>query len=307
MCFIVEDQTFGDKLKSARERHNLTRVQLAEQIGSSPKTIARWERGETLPRSQFHQKLCAILNTTPQELGLETKTVGEKQRHSPIHQPGSSPTFFAPSLHKLEKRPFTLIQLHTDTEENNRKIDAILGMSLKYFLLQCIATRTGAGKPSSFNSIFGNDAHKRNFGATSAKKSTNGWKYPALNMLSPENIEKKALCGFFRGGVISLAYANKEKYISYIAEHPITISQYTLLSTFCGIVLPTISTIHLQIDIGEIVTSIMNAMQIIHYVLSDPAWQGFGVVISIIVPIIMEYKKKSFPVAPFSVSLALAA
>jgi len=73
-CLTVEDETFGNRLKTAREQHSLTRVQLAEQIGSSSKTVARWERGEALPQLHFHQKLCTILTTSPQELGLAITT-----------------------------------------------------------------------------------------------------------------------------------------------------------------------------------------------------------------------------------------
>ena len=337
MCLTVEDQTFGNKLRIARERHNLTRVQLAEQIGSSSKTIARWERDETLPRSQFHQKLCTILNTTPQGLGLETKIVEEKQRPSPIYQHRSAPTSpVIPSLDEPEKRSnryiitgcgvcgnweppickiideseirhtlYIYFGYFSDAEENNQQTDIISDAGSKPSIW--IMGGTGIGKSSLLNAIAGLHVQEKSFGATSVEEPTNGWKYPALNMLSPENIEKKASYGFFRGEIISLAYANREKYISYIAEHPITISQYTLLSTFCGIVLPTIFTTHLQVDIGGIATSTVNVMQIIHSALSDPAWQGFGVIISIVLPIIMGYKKKSFLVAPFSVPFALAA
>ena len=56
-----------------RELRNWTRVELAQLLGSSSKTIARWERGESFPQPHFHQKLCLLLNTSFEALGLETR------------------------------------------------------------------------------------------------------------------------------------------------------------------------------------------------------------------------------------------
>src|SRR5579864_5450675 len=86
----MEDQTFGVILKTERELRNWTRDCLAQQIGSTSKTIARWERGETLPRVHFQQKLCVIFDKSPQDLGLETKIVDEKKLSGDNLQDSSS-------------------------------------------------------------------------------------------------------------------------------------------------------------------------------------------------------------------------
>ena len=316
MCLTVEDQTFGDKLKIAREQHNLTRVQLAEQIGSSSKTIARWERGETLPRSQFHQKLCAILNTTPQELGLEIKTVEEKQKRSPIHQHNSSQNSpVTPSLDEPEKRSklsilyldigVSWIGLHFDrTPLVTPSRPLIISGS---GIVGAIRASTGSGKSSVFNVLFGTHSQEESLKTASVVESTNVLKYPLLNISFPKDIGNKALYGFFRGKVIFLAHSDGKKYIPYIVENLTAMYRYALISNLYGIIPPTFFTIHLQIDIGEIVTSMTNVIQTIHQVLSDPSWQGLGVVISIVLPIIMGYKKKSSLVFPLFAPLALAA
>lgn len=37
----------GEQLRTWRTKHNLTQLQLAELLGTTANTIARWERGET--------------------------------------------------------------------------------------------------------------------------------------------------------------------------------------------------------------------------------------------------------------------
>lgn len=78
----MEDQIFGSKLKIERELRNWTRGELAQHIGSSSKTIARWERGESFPQPHFHQKLCVLFNTSPEELGLEARNLERKKQIS---------------------------------------------------------------------------------------------------------------------------------------------------------------------------------------------------------------------------------
>lgn len=73
------NQLFSVNLKVERNMRNWTRNFLAQQIGSTSKTIARWERGETVPRLQFRQKLCEIFDKSPQDLGLEIKNAEEKK------------------------------------------------------------------------------------------------------------------------------------------------------------------------------------------------------------------------------------
>ena len=50
--------TFAENLKNLRKEKNLTQEELAEKTGINRKTISRYERGETLPRTkEYYDKL----------------------------------------------------------------------------------------------------------------------------------------------------------------------------------------------------------------------------------------------------------
>lgn len=130
---------------------------------------------------------------------------------------------------------------------------------------------------------------------------------PRPGVLSAKDIGDKALYGFFRGKVFLLAQAGSKKHIDYVAKNLDSVYQYAIMSGIYTTILPNFFTVLLQIDIGGIVTSMSNVVQTIHQVLSDPSWQGIGVVISIVLPLIMGYKKKSSMDDPLFAPLALAA
>lgn len=57
-------------LRDARKGKRWTQEKLAEEIGVSPLTVSRWERGETSPDSYARSKLCRVFGKNPEELGL---------------------------------------------------------------------------------------------------------------------------------------------------------------------------------------------------------------------------------------------
>jgi WD40 repeat protein/transcriptional regulator with XRE-family HTH domain len=76
---------FHEQLRHERERHNLSQADLAKKVGCDPKTVRRWENGETLPRSYHRQVICDIFKKSPEEFGL----IEEIQNANP--EPVSSP------------------------------------------------------------------------------------------------------------------------------------------------------------------------------------------------------------------------
>jgi len=58
------------RLKHARELCGWSRSYMAERIESDPKTVARWERGDTFPSPFFRHKLCELFSMDAEELGL---------------------------------------------------------------------------------------------------------------------------------------------------------------------------------------------------------------------------------------------
>ena len=48
-------------IKSRRKNLNMTQKELAERVGVSTNTVARWERNETEPSWSIFLKLCVVL------------------------------------------------------------------------------------------------------------------------------------------------------------------------------------------------------------------------------------------------------
>ncbi|OLD63421.1 MAG: hypothetical protein AUF65_02310 [Chloroflexi bacterium 13_1_20CM_50_12] len=59
----------GHWIKLARERRGWTQEELAEEIGVSPKSIGRWERGETEPKGYPRHKLFSVFCEFLEDLG----------------------------------------------------------------------------------------------------------------------------------------------------------------------------------------------------------------------------------------------
>src|SRR5512135_3435112 len=61
-------------LKQAREKRGWTQQEVADQIGTTPGTYSRWERGTSFPSSKSRMDLCALFGKSEQELGLDEKS-----------------------------------------------------------------------------------------------------------------------------------------------------------------------------------------------------------------------------------------
>src|SRR4249919_753775 len=57
-------------LKQAREEHGWSQKDVAEKIGTDPKTVSRWERGVAYPSPYFRQKLSELFKKSLRELDL---------------------------------------------------------------------------------------------------------------------------------------------------------------------------------------------------------------------------------------------
>lgn len=324
MCLTVENQTFGEKLKTAREQRNLTRVELAEQIGSSSKTIARWERGETQPRPQFHQKLCVTLNTTPQELGLETKTAEIIQWPGSINRSSASiPSSDTPFSVEPKKYPVIGIIIGmdwsqhfpsaTDLQSNLRLIEIddqppfITAPRFRDSLPLLLSGSTGSGKSTLINALLNIDKLEEREEIVSLIRGKGFEKSSPIKMVPPTDVVDEVLHVFIVGKVFLSAQASSNIHIKHLGENLVALYQYALISNFYEIMLPGLFTVPPQLDIGGIVTDMTNAALIIHQVLSDPSWQGIGVFVSILLSLVMGYKKKSSLVYPLFPSFSLAA
>ena len=64
-----------ENLRRLREAAGLTQVELSERVGVKQGSLSAWERGEAMPSVSNLLRLCAVLNTSADEL-LGRKSVG---------------------------------------------------------------------------------------------------------------------------------------------------------------------------------------------------------------------------------------
>jgi transcriptional regulator with XRE-family HTH domain len=58
------------RLKRERELRAWSQAKVAEEVGTDPATVSRWERGLSFPYPYFRERLCTLFQKSPEELGL---------------------------------------------------------------------------------------------------------------------------------------------------------------------------------------------------------------------------------------------
>lgn len=58
------------RLVTERLRRRWTQLEVADQLGTTPGNVSRWERGITLPGPYFRSRLCELFGSSARELGL---------------------------------------------------------------------------------------------------------------------------------------------------------------------------------------------------------------------------------------------
>ena len=58
------------RLSDERLRRHWSQLEVADQLGTTPGNVSRWERGITSPGPYFRSKLCELFGMSAQELGL---------------------------------------------------------------------------------------------------------------------------------------------------------------------------------------------------------------------------------------------
>ncbi|HJT59524.1 MAG TPA: NB-ARC domain-containing protein [Ktedonobacteraceae bacterium] len=102
------NRPFSEQLRHERDLRGWSQDDLAGKMGCDPKTIGRWERGDSIPRSYHRQLLSQLFSKSVEELGLLQEnstptTPGRPQGYAPTpldHTPTipqSSPLSIAPT------------------------------------------------------------------------------------------------------------------------------------------------------------------------------------------------------------------
>jgi tetratricopeptide (TPR) repeat protein/transcriptional regulator with XRE-family HTH domain len=74
-------------LVAARNTHKWSQVEVADQLGTTPLTISRWERGLTLPSLYYRELLVQLFNTSLAALDLEEAQSGSSSQESVLAPP----------------------------------------------------------------------------------------------------------------------------------------------------------------------------------------------------------------------------
>ena len=78
------------RLVDERMCRRWTQLEVADQLGTTPGNVSRWERGLTSPRPYFRRKLCELFGSSAQELDLTWDATGDA--------PGPQPETPAPAI-----------------------------------------------------------------------------------------------------------------------------------------------------------------------------------------------------------------
>src|SRR5581483_7004544 len=78
-------------LKYERELRGWSQAKVARAIGTTPRTVHRWEHGQGMPYPYYREKLCALFGKNTRELGLllEDNLESESGTVSSFFQPSS--------------------------------------------------------------------------------------------------------------------------------------------------------------------------------------------------------------------------
>lgn len=109
----VRRMVFGEQLARARIDLKLSQEALAEAVGTTARSISRWERNQTVPQQYYLERLCKVLQTTPEALfGARSGETPREAETAPLwYVPYARNPYFTGRkafLHQLYK------QLHTE-------------------------------------------------------------------------------------------------------------------------------------------------------------------------------------------------
>lgn len=79
----MKNDTLGMMISSLRKSQEMTRLELAEQMGVTDKAVSKWERDIPCPNVNSLPKLAEILGVSVDEL-MQSKTKGKVQEQSSV-------------------------------------------------------------------------------------------------------------------------------------------------------------------------------------------------------------------------------
>src|SRR6266571_1618001 len=82
-------------LKAEREQRGWSQSTIAEALGTTIRTVSRWEQGIAMPSPYYREQLCTLFSKNAQQLGLlsgiDEDDIEEDEIFFPEIQPSSLP------------------------------------------------------------------------------------------------------------------------------------------------------------------------------------------------------------------------
>ena len=90
---MAERLPFHQQLRYERKLRGWSQEDVASKVGCGPKTVMRWENGESLPHPYSQQRLCELFGKNAEELGLlgeQAEDIDAVSDRSSGNQPGEA-------------------------------------------------------------------------------------------------------------------------------------------------------------------------------------------------------------------------
>jgi len=74
----------SDLLRTERRLRGWSQAKLAMALGVSPRTVRRWELGQSVPYTYYQRQLAIIFGKTAQQLGLPKQAAQKKSKQTHV-------------------------------------------------------------------------------------------------------------------------------------------------------------------------------------------------------------------------------
>src|SRR5579884_2641106 len=103
---MEKPSTANTVLKQARLARKWSQRRLAQEVGVETQTVRSWEHGTRSPSPPSRERLCAIFEMTPEQLGLPSDQEAEQDSREAVLPPrvGSGPVVVALPIAQEDER-----------------------------------------------------------------------------------------------------------------------------------------------------------------------------------------------------------
>lgn len=169
---MLNSQSIGNKIASARKKSNLSQAELAQQVSLSSQAIGKWERGESQPDITTLNRLAEILGVDLNYFsekfqsplaGLSTESMTIPVAKTPGHVKNKKINWDMSKLNLVDSDFSGLNNLHEKFSSSNIQRCLFVGSDISSILLQnnnvdgCDFSDSDMSKSRIVNSILGNN------------------------------------------------------------------------------------------------------------------------------------------------------